>query len=199
MSRKISLTACLFILAGLFITSGLFGQQTQQDQQKAMEAYMKMGAPNENHAYLKNLEGRWKVTSQAWMAPGAPPQTSQSTGSGKLILGGRFLEMEYKGMMFGQPLEGLQIFGYDNLKKKYITFWIDSTSTIFYLTEGTRDAAAKTMTETGLWPDGMTGGMTKVRSTTKWLGPDEFVYELFMIGADGKEFKTLENRAVREK
>ena len=88
---------------------------------------------------------------------------------------------------------------YDNLKKKYVTFWIDSTSTMFYLTEGTRDATAKTVTETGLWPDALTGGLTKVRSVTKWAGPDEFAYEFYMTGADGKEFKTLENRAVRAK
>jgi hypothetical protein len=191
--------AGIFLLGAVTLTAGLFGQPTQQDQQKAMEAYMKMGAVTENHVYLKNLEGRWKVTSRAWMAPGTPPQTSESVGTGRLILGGRFLEMEIKGMMFGQPFEGLQIFSYDNLKKKYVTFWIDSTSTMFYFTEGTRDAAAKTVTETGLWPDALTGGLTKVRSVTKWVSPDEFVYELYMTGADGKEFKTLENRAVRAK
>lgn len=160
---------------------------------------MKMGAVNENHAYFKGLAGRWKVTSQGWMAPGTPPQTTQGTAVGELILGGRFLEMKYEGTIFGQPFEGLQIFSYDNLKKKYVTFWIDNTSTAFYFTGGTRDTAANTVNETGLWQDPLTGGMTKVRSITKWVGPDEFIYELYMAGADGKEFKSNENRAVREK
>jgi hypothetical protein len=174
-------------------------QQSQQDQQKAMEAYMKMMATNENHAYLESFVGEWNVTSKGWMQPGAPPETSENYSKAEMILGGRFIKMEFKGTMFGQPFEGLQIVGYDNMKKKYITFWIDSSSTAFFLTEGVRDAAGKTMTETGVWPDPMTGGTMKVRGVTKLVGPDEFTYEMYMIGPDGKEFKSLENRAVRKK
>jgi len=29
--------------------------------------------------------------------------------------------------------------------------------------------------------------------------PDEFIYELHMVGPDGTEFKSLENRATRKK
>ena len=116
-----------------------------------------------------------------------------------MILGGRFLKMDYKGTMFGQPFEGVQIIGFDNMKKKYISFWIDNTSTAFFLLEGTRDESSKTTTETGLWPDPMTGGTMKVKGITKMISPDEFSYEMYMIGPDGKEFKSLENRAVRKK
>jgi hypothetical protein len=194
--QKNYMTGSLILIAGLFLVSALPGQQNQQ---KMMEAYMKMATPNENHAYLKNFVGEWNVTTQGWTTPGAPPQTSQGTGEAELLLGGRFVQMEYKGTMFGQPFEGLQILGYDNLKKKYVSFWLDNTSTAFYLTEGTRDPATKTVTETGLWPDFMTGGNVKVRATTKWLSPDEFVYEMFMTGADSKEFKSVENHAIRKK
>lgn len=55
------------------------------------------------------------------------------------------------------------------------------------------------MTETGDWPNPMTGGTVKVRAVTKIISNDEFVYEMFMTGADGKEFKNLENRAIRKK
>jgi hypothetical protein len=55
------------------------------------------------------------------------------------------------------------------------------------------------MTETGVWPDPMTGGTITVRGVTKRVGSDEFTYELYMAGPDGKEFKSLENVAVRKK
>jgi hypothetical protein len=197
--KKNSILAILLALG--LSSSGLAAgpQQSQQDQQKAMEAYMKMMATNENHAYLKNFVGEWNATSQAWMMPGQAPESSQNTAQGEMILGGRFLKMNYKGMMFGQPFEGVQIIGYDNMKKKFITFWIDSSSTAFFLTEGNLDESAKTMTETGLWPDSMTGGTMKVRAVTKMIGPDEFSYEMYMVGPDGKEFRSLKNRAVRKK
>ena len=39
----------------------------------------------------------------------------------------------------------------------------------------------------------------KVKAITKMIGPDEFSYELYMVGPDGKEFKSLENRAIQKK
>jgi hypothetical protein len=188
----------IFAVGIVLNTSGAV-QQSPQDQQKMMEAYMKMAAPNENHAYFKKFVGQWDVTTTAWMMPGAPPVTSKNSTTGELILGGRFLRMEFKGTMFGQPFEGVQIIGYDNLKKKYIFLWIDNTSTVFYLTEGSRDESTNVLTETGLWPDFMTGGTVKERGTINWLNPDEYVHETYMTGADGKEFKSMENRCVRKK
>ena len=199
LSRKLWTLALVFIL-GISPSSFAAGpQQSQQDQQKAMEAYMKMMATNENHAHLGMFAGEWNLTSKAWMMPGQAPETSQTNAQGEMILGGRFLKMNYKGTMFGQPFEGVQIIGYDNMKKKFITFWIDNSSTAFFLTEGILDESAKTMTETGLWPDPMTGGTMKVKAITKMISPDEFTYELYMAGPDGKEFKSLENRSVRKK
>ncbi len=189
----------VLVIGLAFILPLALNAAAQQDQQKAMEAYMKMMATNENHAYLESFVGEWNVTSKGWMQPGAPPETSENYSKAEMILGGRFIKMEFKGTMFGQPFEGLQIVGYDNMKKKYITFWIDSSSTAFFLTEGVRDASGKTITENGVWPDPMTGGTMKVRGVTKVVGPDEFTYEMYMVGPDGKDFKSLENRAVRKK
>ncbi|MCK7481868.1 MAG: DUF1579 domain-containing protein [Candidatus Moduliflexus flocculans] len=36
-----------------------------------------------------------------------------------MILGGRYVRLTYKGEMMGQPFEGLQISGYDNITKAY--------------------------------------------------------------------------------
>lgn len=174
-------------------------QEAQQMDQDMMEQYMKMMSVNENHAYLKKFEGEWDVMTKAWMTPGAEPTYSKNSGKAEMILGGRFLRVAFKGTMFGQPFEGLQIVGYDNHKKKYISFWIDSTSTSFYMTEGTRDRDKNTVTETGLWPDPMTGAETKVRLVTTLLGADEYVMEMYMVGSDGNEFKSLENRSTRKK
>jgi len=197
-SRKFAAISLVLVL-GVSTAFASAPQQSQQDQQKAMEAYMKMMATNENHAYLAKFAGEWNVTTTAWMQPGAPPQKSQGTSQTEMILGGRFLKMHFKGTMFGQPFEGIQIVGYDNMKKKYVTFWIDSTSTAFFLTEGALDEAGKTMTETGLWPDPMTGGTMGVKGVTKMISPNEYTYEMFMVGPDGQEFKSMEYRALRKK
>jgi hypothetical protein len=174
-------------------------QEAQQDQQATMEAYTKMMAPNENHEYLKNFVGKWDVTTTSWMMPGAEPSVSNGSSQAELILGGRFLKMEFKGMMFGQPFEGLQIVGYDTLQKKFITFWIDNSSTAFYLMSGAPGESEKIRTETGVWPDPMTGGTIKVRDVTTLVDEDEFNYEMYTIASDDTEFKSLEYRAKRKK
>jgi hypothetical protein len=188
MAPLIVFLSCLFVNA----------QEPQQDQQAMMEAYMKMMAPNENHEYLKNFVGEWDVTTTSWMMPGAEPMVSKNSSSAEMILGGRFLKMVFKGTMMGQPFEGIQINGYDNHLKKFISFWIDNSSTSFFLLSGTLDETEKAMTEQAEWADPMTGGTMKVRTTTKWVSQDEFVYEMFMIGPDGQEFKSLQNRVVRK-
>ena len=192
--------AALFVFMALSMAfcAAAAAQEGTPDQQKAMEMYMKLMATNENHAFLKNFVGEWNVTSTAWMQPGTPPTVSTSTSSGLLVLGGRYLMMRYTGTMFGQPFEGIQIIGYDNQQKKYASFWIDNTSTSFYLTTGVRDTTSNTVNDTGVWPDPM-GGSSKVHAVTRLVSPDEFTYELYMVGSDGKEFKSLENKATRKK
>ena len=179
--------------------TAVLAQEADKDQQKAMEAYMAMMAPNENHVFLANFAGDWDVVTNAWMGPGATPTTGQGTYTAEMILGGRFVMMHYNGTIFGQPFEGYQVIGYDNIKKKYETFWIDNSSTSFYLTEGVRDQGGATIADTGLWADPMTGGSVKVRDEMKLVGPDAFTYELYMTQPDGTEFRSLQNIAVRRK
>jgi hypothetical protein len=191
----VGLSAALVFLSAISLLSA---QSSPQDQQKAMEAYMKAMAVTENHSRLKFFVGSWDVSSTMWSFPGTPPTTSQNSGQVTSIMGGRFIMMKFSGTIMGQPFEGIQIVGYDNMQKKYVTFWIDSSSTAFFLLSGTYDAAKNTWMDTGQWADPM-GGTTPVRGVTQILGPDEYIYEMYMGMPDGKEFKSLENRCLRRK
>jgi hypothetical protein len=115
-----------------------------------------------------------------------------------MILGGRYALLDYKGEMMGQPFQGLQISGYDNIATAYTTFWIDNSSTSFYLLKGTYDAAKKTYTFAGRWADPL-GGETPVRMIVKIVSPDEYVSEPYMRLPDGKEFLNMSDRSVRVK
>ncbi len=188
-----------FLLSVCASVAPVAAQELTPEQQQAVDAYMKLMATNENHEFLKSFAGEWKVTTTATMQPGASPIVSEGSGSGEFVLGGRFLLMKFRGIMFGQPFEGIQIVGYDNQQRKYVTFWIDNTSTAFYLTKGVREKGANVIHDEGLWPDPSTGGEVPVHAVTTLVGPDEYTYELFMVGPDGTEFKSLENRSIRVK
>jgi len=190
-------TSAVLALTVIIAVSGL-AQTSSQDQQKAMEAYLKAMAVTENHKLLDYFIGKWEATSTMWSFPGSPPVKSQSSAEVTSILGGRFFMSKLSGTMMGQPFEGVQINGFDNMQNKFLTFWIDNSSTSFFLFSGIYDAATKTWTDTGNWADPM-GGTTPVRSVTRIVGPDEYVYEMYMGMPDGKEFKSLENRCLRKK
>jgi hypothetical protein len=187
-------------IAAVLTLSVVLPAQTQDaNQQKAMEAYLKNMAVNENHGHLQFFVGDWDVETTSWMMPGADPQVSQNTGQTRSILGGRFIQTDFKGTMMGQPFEGVQILGYDNMQQKFVTFWIDSSSTSFFLLTGTFDPAGNVFVDTALWADPLTGGTAPVRAVTTILGPDEFKYEMYMGQPGGGEFKSMENVYTRRK
>lgn len=190
-------TLLAFALACLAAVSGS-AQTSEQDQAKAMDAYMKAGAVTAHHEALRYFVGRWKVQSKMWAVPGGPPSEAVNTNAGEMIMGGRYVRLAYQGQMMGQPFEGLQISGYDNVAQVYTTFWIDNSSTSFYLLKGTYDAVKKTYTFTGRWPDPL-GGDTPVRMIIRILSPDVYESETYVALPDGKEFMTMADRSVRVK
>lgn len=167
-------------------------EKMMEEYRKMMEAHKKMGTPGEKHEFLKNFVGNWKVKSEGWMDPTQEPMMSEATSTAQLLYGGRYLELSYQGQMMGQPFEGKHIIGYDNQNEKYMALWIDSSSTAFYIMEGTLDKAGSTLTYYGEWLDPM-GKKMKVRDVTHVISPTEFTFEMYVTKKGQKEFKTLEN------
>ena len=98
----------------------------QMDPQAMMEMYQKLATPGEPHKLFATLAGSWTTTTKEWMEPGKPPTESTGTAEMKMLLDGRFLQQEFTSQMMGQPFSGIGIDGYDNLRKRYVTTWIDT-------------------------------------------------------------------------
>lgn len=199
MSRRLLLSVLVALCVVLCGSAAAVAEEAQADQQKMMEEYMKLMAPGPNHDYFKDFVGKWDVKTTAWMAPGAEPMVTDGHSESELVLGGRFLMTRFSGTMFGQPFEGVQIDGYDNLKKKYGTLWLDNWSTGFYSLEGERDTTTGVLTMTADWPDPMSGSSVKVRGVTTWKSADEYVYEMYMTPSGAQEFKSMQNVMTRKK
>jgi len=118
----------------------------QMDQQAMMELYKQLGTPGEPHKLFASLAGSWTTTTKEWMEPGKPPTESTGSAEMKMLLDGRFLYQEYNAQMMGQPFSGIGIDAYDNLRKRYVTAWIDTMGTSIFLMEGTASADGKTIT-----------------------------------------------------
>jgi hypothetical protein len=175
-------------------SSGAEEKQKKEPQALDRAATEKMWAeyaqPGREHEAFKELVGEWKTETKSYWPGQAEPQTSQSTATFKLIMGGRFVQQEFKGEYNGKPFEGLGIFGYDKAKKKYVSVWLDNMGTGIMLSEGTYDEASKTFTEIGEI-ESPTGKMRE-KTVTKDVDKNKFVLTMWMLLPGDKEQKVME-------
>lgn len=157
-----------------------------------MEAWARAATPGDFHANLEDLVGQWDLKVRWRMQPEAEWMESQSKAESKWILGGRFIVEHVQGESMGMPFEGFGHTGYDNVKKKYVSTWMDSMGTGMMMSEGTCDPSGKVFTFSGTFMDPMTGKSKTVKSVLQIINKEKHVFEMFDTGPDGKEFLSME-------
>lgn len=188
----------IVLLMGVTFSAAEGSPLSQEEVQKRWMAY---ATPSENHKHLEYFVGNWKGNAKMWMEPNGKPIETVQMAASKMIMGGRYLETVVKGNFQDMPFEGRQLIGFDNMKKKFITHWIDNMGTGFYPSEGTLNSEGKNRTETGVWLCPISGGDLKVRINTRVLDKDKFVMEMYTSGGmyGSNEFKTMESVYTRQK
>ncbi len=173
-------------------------QKGKRDMQAMMKVYQKVGTPGAPHKRLARLTGSWITKTKAWMEPDKPPVESTGTCKQKMLLGGRYLQQEYTGKMMGSLFKGINIIGYDNHTKKYVSTWVDSMSTGIYFFEGTASPNGKTITQECRYDDPVRGPMTW-RSVSRIVNDQTMAYEMFITAKGGQEEKMMEMTLTRKK
>lgn len=157
--------------------------------QKAWEAYM---TPGEPHKMMAAEVGNWTNEMTFWMAPGAPPEKATSTAEIKMILDGHYQVANYQGEMMGMPFAGRATIAFDNASKEFISTWIDNMGTGMLVMRGTYNEATKAISSTGAMVDAITGKEVKVREVYTIVDENTRKMEMFHIGPEGDEFKSME-------
>ena len=191
----------LTCLALVLIASPVLAKEKKHekamDPQAMMEVWKKMATPGEPHKLLAGLAGSWTTTTKEWMEPGKPPTESTGTAEMKMLLGGRFLQQDFTGEMMGQPYTGMGITGYDNLRKKYVSIWLDTMSTGSFVMEGTGSADGKTITLKGQHAEPGGGHMTH-RAIWKIVDNNTQTFDMYGAHQGGKEMKEMEITYTRK-
>jgi hypothetical protein len=173
-------------------------QEDKMDMQAMMDVYTKLATPGAPHKMFANLAGSWITKTRAWMDPDKPPMEGTGTCKQKMILDGRYLQQEYTGEMMGSPFTGINLIGYDNHTKKYVSTWIDSMSTGIYYFEGTASADGKTITQESSYDDPVRGPMAW-RSVTRIVDDNTLEYEMYLTPKGGKEERMMEMTVTRKR
>jgi hypothetical protein len=184
------------------------GQPTAEDMQKMMTQMMELSKPGENHKLLTDLAGNWTYTIKMWMNPdpNAKPEEYKGTAVRKSMMDGRYSVIDVTGKMEmpgpdGKKKEmtfkGMGIDAYDNVKKKFVSSWIDNMGTGIMMSEGTYDPATKTFTYNaeGEFIPGM---KQKIREVIKIVDKNHHSFEWYE-DRGGQEAKTMEIHYTRKK
>ena len=187
--RLLSAAALLLLVTPALGQRG--SEEMSPEEMAMMEAYMKAGAPGEQHDMLASQVGEYSTVARSWAAPDAPPVEEKGSATRAMILDGRVMVEIYHGSMMGIPFTGQGMTGYDNVSGKYWATWNDSMSTGIMVMEGTCDAEM-TCTFTGTYNDPIAKGPVKSRMIFRWTSPTTEVLEMHGPGPDGQEVKMMD-------
>jgi len=171
-----------------------------------MKQMMELANLNENHKMLASTAGTWSYTVKMWMDPSGKPTESTGTATRKAIMDGRYVSGEYTGKfkmpgadgkMKDMDFHGMSMDGYDNVKKKFVSGWIDNMGTGIMTMEGTYDAATKSITYTGE-AEMMPGMKEKFRQIMKMTDATHMSLEYYEDRGQG-EAKTMEITYTKKK
>jgi hypothetical protein len=171
-----------------------------------MKQMMEMAKLNENHKLLATTAGTWSYTVKMWMDPNGKPTESTGTAKREAIMDGRYVSGDYTGK-FKMPgadgkmqemnFHGMSMDGYDNVKKKFVSGWVDNMGTGIMTMDGTYDAATKAFTYTGEY-EMMPGMKEKVRQIIKMTDATHMTMEYYEDRGQG-EAKTMEINYTKKK
>jgi hypothetical protein len=149
-------------------------------------AQAQVPGPTPEHAKLKKHVGKWE-----FVLKDAQNQESKGISETTEECGGMWYVSTFKTDFGGVPFQGRGLDGYDPAKKKYISVWVDSFTPAPMIFEGQFDEAGKVLTMIceGKAPDSDTPATW--RSTTKFVGDNEQVFEMFLKPKGADEMKMM--------
>lgn len=178
----------------------------QPNDAEMMAKMMELAKMGENHKLLAGLVGTWSYTVKMWMDPKGHPSESTGTAVRKAMMDGRFVTGEYSGKfkmpgadgkMKDMNFKGMSLDGYDNVKQKFVSTWVDNMGTGIMLSEGAYDVATKTFTFMGEY-EAIPGMKCRVREVIKLADQDHQSMEYYEDRGQG-ETKSMEINYTRKK
>ena len=118
----------------------------------------------------------------------AGPQGAPFSGTSKVsvVLDGHFLLEENNDVVFGKPVHGMRIYGYNNITGNYELASLYTMSNAILMFTGRSSDSGKTVDYSGESATAQ-GEKLTLRAHFRQVDDDQFVITVANVGADGKE------------
>jgi hypothetical protein len=186
------------VLAGFAASEDKRAQKLDPKMEEMMKKAEEAGTPGAAHKALEPLIGNWNAEVKCWMGPDAPPMMTKGTAKATWAMNKRFVQEEFTGEFMGKPFRGMSLTGYDNIKEKYNSVWVDDMHTSIFTSEGPAENDAKVITLTGKMDCPLTGEKeVPMKQVLRILSPDKHVFEMH-DPRQGANSKTMEITYTRK-
>jgi hypothetical protein len=153
---------------------------------------------SDGHRDLFAAAGTWAGPTRTWFEPDQPPSESFTTARIEVILGGRFLRMDYQGTVMGKPHAGELLIGYEPDANRFTAVWIDS----FHMSPGVLVSAGERRSDgavsvLGSYPAG--GQTWGWRTTLRSVDDDHLLIEAFNIQPGEDEQRAIQMDLTRHR
>ena len=182
----------ILLIPGSAISKGKTG--SRQNAAPAKTDSTKPGAP---HASLAKLAGDYTRVIKFIGQTGAAAAPSSGTAKISVVLGGRFILEESADTVFGRPVEGLRLYGYNNATKQYEMVRMYTMSTGMTMMKGTSTDGGKTIDYTG--DTDTSADKMPLHARLRRVNDDQFIVTLSTVGQDGRESAFQETDYTRKK
>ncbi|MGH9729347.1 MAG: DUF1579 family protein [Candidatus Acidiferrales bacterium] len=182
----------------LLIPGSAIAKNKARNRQNVPPARADSTKPGAAHASLAKLAGNYTRVIKFLGQTGAAAAPSPGTAKISVVLGGRFLLEESEDTVFGRPVGGLRVYGYNNVTKQYEMARMYTMSTGITMMKGTSSDGGKTIDFAG---DTDTSGASKMPLHAQFhqINADRFTVTLSTVGPDGKESAFQETDYTRKR
>jgi hypothetical protein len=194
--RGVSLLVLLILAAAATLAQE--GSAQKSETAPNVPAAADATKPGPEQALLAKRAGEYTKTVKFVAQPNADANASTGTAKISVILGGRFIVEENTDTVFGRPVSGTRIYGFNNITKQYEAIWMYTMSTAMLFLTGTSSDGGKTIDLTGM-SQNHRGDKIPIHATIRQVDDDQFVVTLMSTGADGKEAAFQETTYTRKK
>lgn len=178
------------VLIGVGVLVGVCGMAGIQPGDKPKEAEkgqpardMMPDVPGAMQKAFTDRVGKYLIVSRL-VVPGSAVIEEKGTAKVSAMLGGRFILVEEKVSMFGQPMESAKVYGYNDRAGKFESVWMYTGSNAIMSLAGTSADQGKTIAYEGGFE---VSGSVKESFEISWKdnGADSFTVTLFHRGQGG--------------
>ena len=144
------------------------------------------------HLRLAGLVGNWEGNTRTWFEKDVLADESPMRGKINWILGERFLNYEYEGVLEGKPYQGKMLWAYDLGNEKCQCSWVDTFHMGTGILQSEGEATTNGFEVTGKY------GWIGIPAPWGWrteleiINSDQFIIRAFNISPEGDEAKATE-------